>query len=82
VDDRGDGVEEGERALVGEVADGFGQRGRGERAGGDDDARPVGGGEAGDLGYACSTIPAGNDRSEPIPLKKSFWKVAGRGSQE
>jgi hypothetical protein len=25
---------------------------------------------------------SGNDRSEPIPLKKSFWKVAGRGSQE
>ena len=50
VHDGGDGVEEGERGLVGEGADGLGERRRGERAGGDDDAGPVGGREAGDLG--------------------------------
>ena len=50
MDDGGDGVEEGERALVGEGADGRGERRRGEGAGGDDDAGPVGGREAGDLG--------------------------------
>ena len=49
VDDRGDRVEEGEGGLVGEAADRFGERRRGERAGGDDDARPAGGREARDL---------------------------------
>ena len=42
VDDGGDGVEEGERGLVGQAADGGGQGRRGQRAGGDDDAGPVG----------------------------------------
>ena len=39
--DRRDRVEEGERVLAGERADGVGERGRGERAGRDDDAVPV-----------------------------------------
>ena len=49
VHDRRDGVEEGEGALVGERADRLGERGGGERAGGDDDARPVGGRQAANL---------------------------------
>ena len=47
--DRRDGVEEGELGLAGELLDGGGQRRRGERAGGDDDAVPVGRRQAGDL---------------------------------
>ena len=39
--DRRDGVEEGERVLAGERADRVRERGRGERAGRDDDAVPV-----------------------------------------
>ena len=39
--DRRDGVEEGERVLAGQRADRGGESGRGERAGGDDDAVPV-----------------------------------------
>ena len=38
--DRRDGVEKGERVFAGERADGGGEIGRGERAGGDDDAVP------------------------------------------
>ena len=38
--DRRDGVEEGERVFAGERADRGGEIGRGERAGGDDDAVP------------------------------------------
>ncbi len=49
VDDRGDGVEEGEGGLVGQGADRLGEGRRGQRAGGDDDARPVGRRQAGDL---------------------------------
>ncbi len=36
-----DRVEEGERVFAGELQDGFRKRGRGERAGGDDDAVPL-----------------------------------------
>ena len=39
--DRRDGVEEGERVLAGQLADRLGERGRGERPGGDDDAVPI-----------------------------------------
>ena len=39
--DRRDGVEEGQRVLAGDPADGVGQRGRGERAGRDDHVVPV-----------------------------------------
>ena len=49
MDDGGDGVEEGELALAGEPADRFGERRRGQGAGGDDDIVPVGGRQAGDL---------------------------------
>ena len=49
MDDRRDGVEEGERVLAGQRADRLGQRRRGERAGGDDDAVPVGRRQAVDL---------------------------------
>ena len=42
MDDRRDGVEEGERVFAGEPADGGGEIGRGKRSGGDDDAVPVG----------------------------------------
>src|SRR5262249_58524886 len=43
VNDRGDGIEEGERVLAGEPGDRFGERWRGQRSGGDDDAVPIGG---------------------------------------
>ena len=42
MDDRRDRVEEGERGLAAEPPDGLGERFRGQRAGGDDDAVPVG----------------------------------------
>ena len=42
MDDRRDGVEESERSFSGQLADRLGERGRGEGAGGDDDAVPVG----------------------------------------
>ena len=41
MDDRRDGIEEGERVLAGEGADRLGERRRGEGAGRDDDAVPV-----------------------------------------
>ena len=41
VHDRREGIEESERGLAGERADRIGERWRGERAGGDDDAVPV-----------------------------------------
>ena len=49
MDDRRDGVEEGELRFAGERLDGAGQRGRGEGAGRHDDAVPVGRRQAGDL---------------------------------
>ncbi len=49
MDDRGDGIEEGEVALAGDAAHGVAQGRRGEGAGGDDDAVPLGGRQAGDL---------------------------------
>jgi hypothetical protein len=63
--DRGDGVEKGECGLAGERADRLGEGGRGQRAGGDDHARPVGGRQAGDLGAldgdAGVRVDAGGD---------------------
>ena len=41
MDDGRDGIEEGERLLAGEIADGLCQRSGGERAGGDDHTVPV-----------------------------------------
>ncbi len=41
MDDRRDGVEEGQRVLAGQGADRLGERRRGQRAGGDDDVVPV-----------------------------------------
>jgi len=49
VDDRRDGIEEGEGVGPGEAAHRLGERRRGQRAGGDDDAVPLGGGQAGHL---------------------------------
>ena len=49
VNDRGDGVEEGERVLAGELGDRFGKRRRGQGSGGDDDAVPIGRRQACDL---------------------------------
>ncbi len=49
VDDRGDGVEECERALAGPFADGGGERRGRQRSRGDDDIVPVRGRQAGDL---------------------------------
>jgi len=49
VNDRGDGIEEGERVLAGEPGDRFGERWRGQRSGGDDDAVPIGGRQPCDL---------------------------------
>ena len=43
--DRRDRVEEGERVLAAEAADGVGKRRRGERAGRDDDVVPIRGGK-------------------------------------
>src|SRR3972149_4828593 len=42
MDDGCGGVEEGKLLFPGEFLDGGGERGRGERAGGNDDARPLG----------------------------------------
>ncbi len=42
MDDGGDGVEKGQLRLAGELADGFGEGGRGQRAAGDDDLVPIG----------------------------------------
>ena len=47
--DRRDGVEERQRLLARQAAHGFGQRRRGEGAGGDDGRAPVGRRQAGDL---------------------------------
>jgi hypothetical protein len=55
MDDRRDGVEEGERILARQIADGFGQRRRGQRPGGDDDAVPVFRRQAGDLARTMLT---------------------------
>ncbi|MFK4507408.1 hypothetical protein ABIF81_002586 [Bradyrhizobium daqingense] len=55
--DRCDRVEEGERVLVGQLADGIGQRRRGKGAGRDDDVAPVGRRQAGDL--AASDLDQG-----------------------
>ena len=52
MDDRRDGVEEGQRVLVRELPDGVGERRRGEGAGRDDDVIPVGGRQAGNLAAA------------------------------
>ena len=49
--DRSDGIEEGQIALTGELLDGAAQAGRGERAGGDDDAVP-------DIGRQARDLPA------------------------
>ena len=48
--DRGDRVEERQRVLVGQFADGVGERRRGQRPGRDDDVVPVRGRQAGDFG--------------------------------
>lgn len=49
VDDGGDRIEEGERIFAGEGADRLGEGGRGEGPGGDHDAVPVVGRQAGDF---------------------------------
>ncbi len=49
MNDRGDGVEEGQVLFAGQPADSLGQGRRGEGACGDDHAVPVGGGRAGHL---------------------------------
>ena len=49
VDDRRDGVEEGERIFAGQSSDRLGQRGRGQRAGRDDHVVPVFRRQAGDF---------------------------------
>ena len=49
VDDGGDGVEEAEGVLAGQLQDGFGQGRGGQGAGGDDDIVPILGRQAGDL---------------------------------
>ena len=49
VDDGGDRIEEGERIFAGEGADRLGEGGRGEGPGGDHDAVPIVGRQAGDF---------------------------------
>ena len=62
MDDRRDGVEEGERRLAGQRADGGGERRRSERPGGDDDVVPVGGRQAVDLLASNLDQRMGGDR--------------------
>ena len=50
MDDRRDGIEKRQGFLAGQRLDCLGERRRGEGAGGNDDAVPVLGGQAGDLG--------------------------------
>ena len=49
MDDRRDGVEEGERVGAGRLGDRLGERRRGQRAGGDDRLVPLGRRQAGDF---------------------------------
>ena len=59
VHDRRDRVEERQRVLVGQFANGLGQRRRGERPGRDDDVVPVGRRQAGD--FAAPQFESGDD---------------------
>ena len=75
MDDRRDGVEEGERALAGQAGDCRRQRRRGQRSGGDDHAVPRRRRQAGDLAaldgdQRLGLQPGGHRRREALAIDR------------
>ncbi|MGY4333133.1 hypothetical protein ACVWWG_007550 [Bradyrhizobium sp. LB7.2] len=75
VHDRRDRVEEGERVLVGQLADGFGQRRRGEGTSRNDDVAPLGRRQAcnlvaGDLDQGVVVERLGDGRGEAVAIDR------------
>ena len=73
MDDRRNGIEEGERVLARELGDRVRERGRGERPGGDDYALPVRGRQPRDLLAADIDQRMGGERGgdgcrEPVAI--------------
>ena len=67
MDNRGDGIEEGQRVGAGQGADGFGERCGGQRSGRDDDRLPLGRRQAGHL--------LARDDDQRLGLDRAFHRV-------
>ena len=81
VDDRRDGIEEGERVRARELRDGLGERRRGEGAGGDDDVVPLRGRQcrhllAADVDQRMGGKLRGHGRRETLAVDRE--RAAGR----